>query len=381
MKKIALLGSTGSIGKQALDVIKKNPGLFEVSVLACGSNIEELCRQIDKYHPKTAVCASAADAVTLQGKYPNMEILFGDEGLAEAVKGDCDVVLNALMGIRGLVPTYEAVKAGKDIALANKETLVAGGELIMKEVREKGVSLKPIDSEHSAIFQCMQGQRREDISRLIITGSGGPFRVYAQEALEHVTLDQALRHPNWNMGPKLTIDSATLMNKGLEVIEAMWLFGFGIDKIDVVIHPQSIIHSMIEMKDGAILAQMGTPDMRLPIAYALTHPDRENAVAKKLDLFRDAKEMTFEKPDPSRFPCLAIAMEAARTGGTYPAAMNGANEVLVQKFLERKIRFMDIPRMLDKVMVNHKVQNDLSIDVILEADRKAREKVIELTGE
>lgn len=380
MKKVAVLGSTGSIGTQALDVISNNSHQLEVSVLTCGHNIEKLSEQITRFRPVAAVVENEEDALSLRQRHPDTEILFGEDGLIQAVKGNCDVVLNALMGIRGLVPTYEAIKAGKDIALANKETLVAGGQLIMQAVREKNVLLTPVDSEHSAIFQCMQGQDKDSVEKLILTGSGGPFRVYAQEALEHVTLQQALRHPNWSMGPKITIDSATLMNKGLEFIEAMWLFDFDPDKIDVVIHPQSIIHSMIELKDGAVLAQMGTPDMRLPIAYALTYPAREKGTAEKLD-FLKVRDLTFERPDRDKFPCLAIAEEAARAGGTYPVTMNGANEVLVQRFLDGKIRFMEIPRILDKIMQEHKVQNDLSLDVILDADKEARKAVTDILGE
>jgi 1-deoxy-D-xylulose-5-phosphate reductoisomerase len=378
MKKVAILGSTGSIGSQALDVIDNNKQLLSVAVLSCAHSIEKLSEQIRKYKPEAAVVAEEKDAMILREKHPGCEILVGDEGLCEAASGDCDIVLNSLMGIRGMIPTYEAIKAGKEVALANKETLVAGGKVIMEAAAEHGTKLTPVDSEHSAIFQCLQGQNKDAVSRLILTGSGGPFRCYDEEALEHVTVEQALRHPNWSMGPKITIDSATLMNKGLEVIEAMWLFGFDIKGIDVVIHPQSIIHSMIEMRDGAVLAQMGTPDMRIPIAYALTYPDRENSNARKLDFIRDAGSMTFEKPDMDKFPCLAIAMEAARLGGTYPAAMNGANEELVARFLDGKLRFMDIPRTLEKIMNHHKVQNDLSIEVILEADRQARREVAEL---
>lgn len=372
MKRVAILGSTGSIGSQALDVIDNNKQLLEVAVLSCAKSIDKLSDQIDRYHPYAAVVAEEKDAAELQKKHPDCEIFWGDDGLCRAVRGECDIVLNSLMGIRGMVPTYEAIKAGKEIALANKETLVAGGRVIMDAVAQYGTKLTPVDSEHSAIFQCLQGQNRKDVERLILTGSGGPFRKSAPKELENVTVEQALRHPNWSMGPKITIDSATLMNKGLEVIEAMWLFDVDIRDIDVVIHPQSIIHSMIEMHDGAILAQMGTPDMRIPIAYALTYPDREVSNARKLDLVKDAGIMTFEEPDFEKFKCLALAIEAAKLGGTYTAALNGANEELVGLFLAGKIGFMQIPQTLEKVMEKHKVQNDLSIEVILEADRQAR---------
>ncbi len=380
MKKVAILGSTGSIGTQALDVISKNKQLLSVAVLSCANNIEKLCSQIEEYHPEAVVVAKEVDAAELRRKYPSIEVFWGDDGLVQAATGDCDVVLNSLMGIRGLVPTYKAVMSGKDIALANKETLVAGGELIMKAVKEKNTLLTPVDSEHSAIFQCMQGQNRKDVARLILTGSGGPFRQCSKNELETVTVEQALKHPNWSMGEKITIDSSTLMNKGLEVIEAMWLFGFDIDSIDVVIHPQSIIHSMIEMNDGAILAQMGTADMRIPIAYALTYPDREVSGSQRLDLIK-AAQLTFEEPDTDKFPCLKIAMDAAKAGGTYPVTMNGANEMLVSAFLEGRISYLDIPRIIDRIMQEHKVQYDLSLDVILEADKLARQAVLDIIGD
>ena len=380
MKKVAILGSTGSIGTQALDVISKNKQLLSVAVLSCANNIEKLCSQIEEYHPEAVVVAKEVDAAELRRKYPYIEVFWGDDGLVQAATGDCDVVLNSLMGIRGLVPTYKAVMSGKDIALANKETLVAGGELIMKAVKEKNTLLTPVDSEHSAIFQCMQGQNRKDVARLILTGSGGPFRQCSKNELETVTVEQALKHPNWSMGEKITIDSSTLMNKGLEVIEAMWLFGFDIDSIDVVIHPQSIIHSMIEMNDGAILAQMGTADMRIPIAYALTYPDREVSGSQRLDLIK-AAQLTFEEPDTDKFPCLKIAMDAAKAGGTYPVTMNGANEMLVSAFLEGRISYLDIPRIIDRIMQEHKVQYDLSLDVILEADKLARQAVLDIIGD
>jgi 1-deoxy-D-xylulose-5-phosphate reductoisomerase len=380
LKKVAILGSTGSIGTQALDVISKNKQLLSVAVLSCANNIEKLCSQIEEYHPEAVVVAKEVDAAELRRKYPSIEVFWGDDGLVQAATGDCDVVLNSLMGIRGLVPTYKAVMSGKDIALANKETLVAGGELIMKAVKEKNTLLTPVDSEHSAIFQCMQGQNRKDVARLILTGSGGPFRQCSKNELETVTVEQALKHPNWSMGEKITIDSSTLMNKGLEVIEAMWLFGFDIDSIDVVIHPQSIIHSMIEMNDGAILAQMGTADMRIPIAYALTYPDREVSGSQRLDLIK-AAQLTFEEPDTDKFPCLKIAMDAAKAGGTYPVTMNGANEMLVSAFLEGRISYLDIPRIIDRIMQDHKVQYDLSLEVILEADKMARQAVLDIIGD
>lgn len=381
MKQITILGSTGSIGRQSLDVIDRNSDRFGVFALVCGSNVKLLEEQIEKFKPALAVCKNEEDAKLLQDKFPNTEILWGEEGINKAVTGDCDLVLNSLVGMMGMVPTYHGIMAGKDIALANKETLVAGGEVIMRAVKEKGVNLTPIDSEHSAIFQCLRGQRSEDVTRLILTGSGGPFRTSTMEELKAATVEQALNHPNWSMGNKITIDSATLMNKGLEFIEAKWLFDFEPEKIEVVIHPQSIVHSMIETKDGAILAQMGVPDMKLPIAYALTCPERVESGSERLDLFGEGANLTFEKPDLDKFPCLRMAMEAIKAGGTYPAALNGANEELVAAFLDSRIGFMDIPGIIEKVIEEHKVQRDLSIDVILEADYLAREAAKKLMGE
>lgn len=381
MKSVTILGSTGSIGRQALSVISKNNDRFSVSALVCGSNVELLSDQITEFRPGLAVCSNKEDADMLAERFPDTEIKWGDDGIIDAVTGDCDVVINSLVGMMGMVPTYHAINAGKDVALANKETLVAGGEVIMKAAKEKGITLTPIDSEHSAIFQCLRGQRPEDVSRLILTGSGGPFRTWPKDELENATCEQALNHPNWSMGKKITIDSATLMNKGLEFIEARWLFDFDPENIDVVIHPQSIVHSMIETKDGAILAQMGVPDMKLPIAYALTCPERVECGSERLDLFGTGAKLTFERPDLDKFPCLRMAMEAIKAGGTYPAALNGANEELVAAFLDSRIGFMDIPGIIEKVIEEHKVHRDLSIDVILEADYLAREAAKKMMGE
>ena len=378
MKKIALLGSTGSIGTQALDIIERNPDRFSVEALVCGSRVDDLCAQIEKFRPSLAAVAEEKDAKKLKERFPDLDVCWGEEGLITAATCDCDIVFNSLMGMRGLAPTYEAILAGKTIALANKETLVAGGDLIMKTAAEKGVSILPVDSEHSAIFQCIQGNEGNPVKRIILTASGGPFRGYTRKQLEEVTLEQALKHPRWNMGQKITIDSATLMNKGLEVIEAKWLFDVRPDQIQVVVHPQSIVHSGVEFEDTSVLTQMGLPDMRIPISYALEYPKRCVNDFESLDFFTEASQLTFEKPDMETFKCIGFAYRALEEGGTLAAAMNGANEVLVQQFLEKKIRFTDIQDTLEKIMDTHENSHDMSIGNILEADRLAREKTIDI---
>jgi len=375
MKRIAILGSTGSIGTQALDIIEKNPDEYSVSVLSCCRNTGILERQIKQFSPQIAVTGSEQDALSLQKKFPSTEIMHGRSGLTEAASCSCDIVLNALVGISGLEPTFRAIEAGNDIALANKETLVAGGSLIMEAARRKGVRMIPVDSEHSAIFQCLQGKGRQKIKKILLTGSGGPFRGMKKEELTDVTPQQALKHPRWKMGKKISIDSATLMNKGLEVIEARWLFGVELGQIEVLIHPQSIVHSMVRFEDNAVLAQMGVPDMRVPIAYALSFPDRRKNDIPGPDFFREASALTFEKPDTDTFRCLEMAFRASEAGATYPAVLNGANEVLVQRFLEGKIRFTDIPEILEKVLREHSPQKDPSLEDILEADKETREKI------
>ncbi len=377
-KKIAILGSTGSIGTQALDIIEKNPDIYSASVLSCSRRINELKAQIDKFHPELVVVEREEDALQLAKEYPHLEVDFGERGLIQAAEMDCDKVLNSLMGIRGLIPTYHGLKAGNDIAFANKETLVAGGELIMKTVDETGARLLPVDSEHSAIFQCLQGNPEKALRRIILTASGGPFRGYTLQQLENVTLEQALKHPKWTMGSKITIDSATLMNKGLEVIEAKWLFDVDLDQIQVVVHPQSIMHSAVEYHDGSIIAQLGNPDMRVPIAYAFTYPDRLENDYPSLDFFTEAANLTFEKPDMTVFKNLALAFEACRKGGSYPVTLNGANEMLVQLFLEGKIRFIDIQNTIEKILDEHDPKYNLDLEGILEADRNARNTVLEL---
>ena len=381
MKKVALFGSTGSIGRQALDVIDKSRQQLSVAVLACGKNIELLRKQIPEYSPEAVVVKDEEDAKELRRDFPGLVILSGTEGYKEAARSGYDVMLNAMMGISGLEPTYEAVKLGKEIALANKETLVAGGKIIIEEARKSGAVIKPVDSEHSAIYQCLEGRQKGILKRILLTGSGGPFRTFTGEELENVTVDMALHHPRWNMGPKITIDSSTLMNKGLEVIEAKWLFDVEADDITVVIHPESIIHSMVEFVDGAVLAQMGVPDMEIPIAYALTMPGRLEGVSESIDFFGASNALHFERPDMERFPCLRIAIDALKEGGTCTAAMNGANEEIVAAFLAGKIGYTDIPKLIEKVLDGHKNGPGTQIEEILETDRLARIRVRESIGE
>ncbi|WP_027398301.1 1-deoxy-D-xylulose-5-phosphate reductoisomerase [Anaerovorax odorimutans] len=375
MKKIAILGSTGSIGKQSLNVIENNPDKFKVNVLSCRNSIELLSKQIEKFNPEYAVVEDEQDAINLSKKYSKTEFLYGMEGLISAAsKTDCDIVLNSLMGMRGLEPTYHAIKAGKDIALANKETLVAGGEIIMDAAKEMGIKILPVDSEHSAIFQSLQGNKGKEINKILLTASGGPFRGFNLKQLENVTLEQALKHPNWSMGNKITIDSASMMNKGLEVIEAKWLFDVPGEKIQVVIHPQSIIHSMIEYADHSIIAQLGVPDMRIPISYALSYPNRIKNAFESVDFFQ-IKTLTFEKPDLKTFKCLSFAYEALKLGGSYPVVLNAANEILVQQFLKKRINFIDIQNTIDRVLQDHNPTYNLDLCKILDIDKKIRESL------
>ena len=378
MKKIAILGSTGSIGTQSLDVIRRFPDKFKVVSMTCGKNTELFRKQLKEFRPLVAVTADRDDAEALERELSpelaDTRFAWGEEGLiAAATLAEADIVLNSLMGMRGLVPTYHAIESGKDIALANKETLVAGGELVMNLAGEKGVRLLPVDSEHSAIFQCLEGNRDKKIRRILLTASGGPFRGYTYEDLRGVTAAQALKHPNWSMGKKITIDSATMMNKGLEVIEARWLFDVPSEDIQVLVHPQSIVHSAVEFEDTSILAQMGLPDMRVPISVALGYPDRLDFGGRSLDLFTDFKALTFEEPDPEVFRCLKLAFEALKEGGSYTAYMNGANEILVERFLRGEISFTDIGEKLEKLLENHDPIYNLSLDNVVETDRLSRE--------
>ena len=378
MKKITILGSTGSIGTQTLEVIAANPDRFCVTALTCGRNTALLAKQIAVFRPRLAVTERREDALALAAQFPQVTFLHGREGLIEAATADCDMVVNALMGMRGLEPTYHAILAGRDIALANKETLVAGGRLVMETVSEKGVRLLPVDSEHSAIFQCLEGNRHRPVKKILLTASGGPFRGFSRAELEHVTPAQALKHPNWSMGAKITIDSATMMNKGLEVIEAKWLFDVPAARIQVLVHPQSILHSAVEFADNSVIGQMGVPDMRIPISLALGYPERLENPDAPLDFFGAGSCLTFEKPDLETFTCLGLAYAALQTGGSCPLVLNAANEVLVDAFLQEKIGFLDIPRKLSLILSRHSAAERLDIEGILEIDRQTRAKTREL---
>jgi len=376
MKNIAILGSTGSIGRQSLAVIDGHRDRFAVNALAAGKNVVLLREQISRYRPRVAAVCDEEHARKLKellGRDAGTDILCGPEGYRElAVDRENHLVLSAMVGAAGLLPTMAAVEAGRDIALANKETLVMAGELVMAMASARGVRILPVDSEHSAIFQCLQGNSRGAIRRIILTASGGPFRTWSPEALAGVTAAQALRHPNWEMGRKITIDSATMMNKGLEIIEARWLFDVIPERIDVVVHPQSIVHSLVEYCDGSVLAQLARPDMRLPIAYAFSWPERLVDSTPGLDLTTLAA-LEFQPPDTIKFPCLSLAGEALRIGGTMPAALNGANEVAVQAFLDGQIPFPGIPGVIAAVMEAHRVVDHPDLDAILAADFEARE--------
>lgn len=381
MKKISILGSTGSIGTQALDVIAHNQDKFKVTALSCAKSLPLLCRQIEEFSPEAVAVKDEADAKELADKYKDLEVFWGAEGLKTiASMESCDMVLNSLMGMKGLEPTMAAIESGKDIAFANKETLVAGGQLVMDAVKKHGVAMLPVDSEHSAIFQSLQGNQDNEIRRILLTASGGPFRGYSLEQLEQVSLEQALNHPNWSMGSKITIDSATMMNKGLEVIEARWLFDVPLEKIQVVVHPQSILHSAVEYMDSSVIGQMGNPDMRIPIAYAFSYPERMDLsdVTQPLDLFSLKEGMSFYPADRSVFKTIDLAYEACREGGSCPVVLNGANEVLVDLFLHGKIRFIDIQNFLIQMMEAHQTKRNLDLETILEEDMRGREDVRKL---
>ena len=381
MKKISILGSTGSIGTQALDVIAHNQDKFKVTALSCAKSLPLLCRQIEEFSPEAVAVKDETDAKELADKYKDLEVFWGAEGLKTiASMESCDMVLNSLMGMKGLEPTMAAIESGKDIAFANKETLVAGGQLVMDAVKKHDVAMLPVDSEHSAIFQSLQGNQDNEIRRILLTASGGPFRGYSLEQLEQVSLEQALNHPNWSMGSKITIDSATMMNKGLEVIEARWLFDVPLEKIQVVVHPQSILHSAVEYMDSSVIGQMGNPDMRIPIAYAFSYPERMDLsdVTQPLDLFSLKEGMSFYPADRSVFKTIDLAYEACREGGSCPVVLNGANEVLVDLFLHGKIRFIDIQNFLIQMMEVHQTKRNLDLETILEEDMRGREDVRKL---
>ena len=375
MRSLTILGSTGSIGLSTLDVVRQHPEKFSVSCLAAGQDVTALAEQIKEFMPDAVSVKDAASAKKLEAllKDYKPEILYGVEGASTIAAADgSDMVVSAIVGAAGLVPTVNAIKAGKHIALANKETLVVAGQLVSDLVKKHNVRLLPVDSEHSAIFQSLEGHRTEDVERIILTASGGPFRNTSAEELKNVKLEQALKHPQWSMGAKITIDSATMMNKGLEVIEAHWLFNMPAEKIGVVVHPQSIIHSMVEYIDGCVIAQLGSPDMRAPIAYALSYPERCESGIQKLDLIKIGT-LTFEEPDMVRFPALSLAFDALKAGRTYPAVLNAANEIAVAAFLDKKIGFTDIAATVEKTMQAHQAYTPVELDEYLQADRWARE--------
>ncbi|MCQ2482101.1 MAG: 1-deoxy-D-xylulose-5-phosphate reductoisomerase [Clostridia bacterium] len=386
MKRLTILGSTGSIGTQTLEVVRNNPSDFAVEGLSCSSNVDLLYKQILEFRPRFVAVSNENKAKELADKlsgtvvedFISPKIFTGEDSNSEiAVAGDTDIVVAAMVGVAGLKPVVCAINAGKDIALANKETLVAGGEIVMPLVKEKNVKLLPVDSEHSAIWQCLWGEKHSDLDRILLTASGGPFRGYTVEQLKEVTLDKALKHPTWNMGGKITIDSATMMNKGLEVIEASHLFSIPVDNIDVVVHPQSIIHSMIRLKDGSVLAQMGKPSMIMPIMVALYYPERGNRFLEEFNPFDSrCSNITFEKCDTSVFTLLDLAYSMGRIGGLMPAVMNAANEEAVFAFLDKKISFYDIQKLVHDVCnnISDNVRSDenVSLDSIMEADKEAR---------
>ena len=376
MKRLAILGSTGSIGTQTLEIVRDNKDL-QVVALSAGSNVKLLEEQIREFHPVYASLESEEAAADLRERVKDLpvKILCGMDGLIQiAEMEESDVLVTAIVGMIGIRPTIAAIKKKKTIALANKETLVTAGHIIMPLAAQMGVSILPVDSEHSAIFQSLNGEKKEQIHKLLITASGGPFRGKTREELAGMQVEDALKHPNWSMGRKITIDSATLVNKGLEVMEAKWLFDVDLDRIQVVVHPQSIIHSMVEFVDGGIIAQLGTPDMKLPIQYALFYPDRRPMNGKKLD-FYELAQITFEKPDPETFTGLKLAFEAARAGGSMPTVFNAANEKAVALFLDKKIKFLEIPEIIEACMKAHKKIENPTVEQILQAEQETYELI------
>ena len=381
MKKIAILGSTGSIGTQTLEIVRTN-GDLEVTALAAGNNIDLLEQQIREFRPKLAAVWKEERAAELKSRVRDMdiEIVSGMDGLLSvAAVPESEILVTAIVGMIGILPTIEAIKAGKDIALANKETLVTAGHIIMPLAKERGVSILPVDSEHSAIFQSLQGGQRKALHKILLTASGGPFRGKKREELKNIQVEDALKHPNWSMGKKITIDSSTMVNKGLEVIEAKWLFGVTVDQIQVVVQPQSIIHSMVEYEDGAVIAQLGTPDMKLPIQYALYYPERRYLPGDRLD-FAALQQITFEKPDMETFYGLKLAYEAGRRGGSLPTVLNAANERAVAMFLDRKIGYLQIPEIIQACMENHKNIEDPTVEEILKTEQETYEFIRLKTG-
>lgn len=372
MKKIAIFGSTGSIGDSTLNVIRENPNLFQVVTLVAGKNIAKLEKQIEEFNPKNVYMIEKENAEKLKEKYPNLHIFYGEEGMEEISQlTDFDISVSALVGIAGLRPTYNMIKNGKTVALANKEVLVAGGKLIMDTAKKYGATLLTVDSEHSAIMQCLQGEKQNKIDKILLTASGGPF--FDQEITDDITVEQALNHPTWKMGPKVTIDSSTMMNKGFEVIEAKWLFDVDPSQIQVVVHRKSIVHSMVQFQDGTIMANLGPKSMQIPIAYALNYPNRLVNGIEKIDLFEIAT-LVFEKPNLEKFQCLKLAFEAIEKGHSYQVVLNAANEVLVDAFLNKKIAYTQIPKGIKKMLEDHQPMDLNTVDEILALDEEVKEK-------
>ena len=372
MKKIAVFGSTGSIGESTLNVIRQNAELFEVVTLVAGKNIEKLIKQIEEFHPKNVYIIETENAEKIKARYKNINVFYGEQGMEEISQlTDFNISVSALVGIAGLKPTYNMIKNGKTVALANKEVLVVGGELIMKTVKESGAKLLTVDSEHSAIMQCLNGEENNQIDKILLTASGGPF--FDKDITDRITVEDALNHPIWNMGKKVTIDSSTMMNKGFEVIEAKWLFDVDPSQIEVVVHRESLVHSMVQFKDGTIMANIGPRSMQIPIAYALNYPNRLSNNIEKINLF-EISSLKFEKPNLNKFKCLELAYRALRKGHCYQVILNAADEVLVDSFLNGKIKYTDISNGIEKIMNMYEKQELKTIDEILEFDKEVKEK-------
>lgn len=376
MKKIAIFGSTGSIGASTLAVIRENPDDFHAVTLVAGRNIEKLISQIEEFRPENVYITSKKNAERLSALYPHLTVYYGDDGMKEiSLRTDFDIAVSALVGVAGLSPTYNMIKNGKTVALANKEVLVAGGELIMNTAKESGATLLTVDSEHSAIMQCLRGEEENKIDKILLTASGGPF--FDKEITDDITAEQALAHPTWSMGPKVTIDSSTMMNKGFEIIEAKWLFGVEASQIQVVVHRKSLVHSMVQFVDGTIMANIGPKSMQIPIAYALNYPKRLKNNIEKLDLF-DVYDLRFEKPDLEKFPCLRLAYQAIEKGHSAQVVLNAANEVLVAAFLKGEIKYTDIPKGIERMLEHYPVRKLSSVEEILEFDAEVRSATCEL---
>ncbi len=376
MKKIAIFGSTGSIGASTLAVIRENPDDFHAVTLVAGRNIEKLISQIEEFRPKNVYITSKENAERLSALYPHLNVYYGDDGMKEiSLRTDFDIAVSALVGVAGLSPTYNMIKNGKTVALANKEVLVAGGELIMNTAKESGATLLTVDSEHSAIMQCLRGEEENKIDKILLTASGGPF--FDKEITDDITAEQALAHPTWSMGPKVTIDSSTMMNKGFEIIEAKWLFGVEASQIQVVVHRKSLVHSMVQFADGTIMANIGPKSMQIPIAYALNYPKRLKNNIEKLDLF-DVYDLRFEKPNLEKFPCLRLAYQAIEKGHSAQVVLNAANEVLVAAFLKGEIKYTDIPKGIERMLEHYPARKLSSVEEILEFDAEVRSATCEL---